>query len=115
MDRAKSDCSTGGVRKMGCVNATSAAARHDYQCQGELLRRRRRFGVFREYVDGRTHVASDGAKLALRAPSRLPTSKASEASRNVYHETLLRALGVIELLGSQTPGKKFFGVMIDFV
>ena len=48
---------------MGCVNATSAAARHDYQCQGELLRRRRRFGVFREYIDARTRVASDGAKL----------------------------------------------------
>ena len=77
---------------MGCVNATSAAALHDYQCQGELLRRRRRFGVFREYIVARPRVASHGAKLALRAPSRLPMSKASEASRNVYHEMLLRAL-----------------------
>ena len=75
---------------MGCVNATSAATRHDYQCQGELLRRRRRFGVFREYIDAMTRVASDGAKLLPYA--LVPMSKASEASRNVYHEMLLRVL-----------------------
>ena len=39
------------------------AARYDYQCQGELLRRRRRFGVSQEYIDARTRIASDGAKL----------------------------------------------------
>ena len=38
-------------------------ARYDYQCQGELLRRRRRFGVSQEYIDARTRIASDGAKL----------------------------------------------------
>ena len=32
-------------------------------CQGELLRRRRRFGVSREYIDARTRIASDWAKL----------------------------------------------------
>ena len=66
---------------MGSVRqCASAVARHDYQCQGELLRRLRRFGVFREYIDARTRVASDGAKLLPTRSSRLPMSKASEAS-----------------------------------
>ena len=40
MDRAKSDCSTGGLEKWAVlINAR----------QGELLRRRRGFGVSQEY------------------------------------------------------------------
>ena len=53
-----------------CVRG-GGAARYDYQCQGELLRRRRRFGVSQEYIDARTRIASDGAKLLPYA--QIPT------------------------------------------
>ena len=75
---------------MGCVNARPRRRGMTISVRGGLLRRRRRFGVFREYIDAMTRVASDGAKLLPYA--LVPMSKASEASRNVYHEMLLRVL-----------------------
>ena len=62
---------------------------------GEVLRARKSPQDTLDEQPGPRHgprVARHGAKLLPHVPSRLPVSKASEASRNVYHDMLLRAL-----------------------